>query len=300
MKVDESLRLASSPQPPAPVYHRGMIATFFYHNDKYTLPREDAMALDAEKRIFVAADGVTRDWGGVLEGVRPYPDPSPATDAADAAAGAVLSTLLADPAGEASMRRALEAANAAIREVNVQLGIAERVDWLENDLAGAVAAASTVNGDRLTAGWIGDCGVAVVRDGRLAWLTRDQLDDVTAWLAANPGTYDDARRVFIRSTLRNRPDHTRDGKPITYGVLTGEEGAPHYIETSTLDLRPGDVVATHTDGFRPYFAVPEFLEVLSGDPARWDEGLPDLVRRLVERDGEYSRERSLILYRHGG
>lgn len=271
-----------------------MVETFFYHNEKYTLPREDAMAVDADRRIFVAADGVTRDFGGVFEGLRPYPDPSPATDAADA----VAHTALAELQDGASATRALEAANAAVDRVNHGLGIWERCDWLEYDPAGAVAAVSRVDGDALTIGWIGDCGVAVVRDGALIHLTRDQLDEVLAYLAANPAPYDDPRRAFIRSTLRNRPDNTQDGRRITYGVLTGEEGATAYIETETFALQPGDVVATHTDGFRPYFQHPEFLATLSGDPAGWTEAVPAVMRALLAESHDYGKERSLILYRH--
>ena len=276
-----------------------MIATFFYHNEKYALPREDAMAFDADRKVFVAADGVTRDWGGVMEGLRPYPDPSPATDAADAVASTALQTLRACPGEEGCVRQALEAANEAVANVNTDLGFWEKCDWLECDLAGAVAAASMVDGDRLVIGWIGDCGVAVVRDGELAYLTRDQLEHVLAHLAANPATYDDPRRAFIRGTLRNRPENTDNGQPITYGVLTGEDGAVPYIETATFALQPGDVVATHTDGFRPYFASVEFLATLSGDPARWEEDVPAVMRRLIAADPEHGKERSLILYRHG-
>jgi serine/threonine protein phosphatase PrpC len=275
-----------------------MIANFFYHNERYTLPREDATALDAERGLFVAADGVTRDFGGVLQGLMPYPDPSPATDAADAVAETALETLRDCPGTEDCVRQALQAANEAVGDVNTDLGLWEKCDYLECDLAGAVAAVSMVREDTLTIGWIGDCGVAVVRDGRLAYLTRDQLDHLLGHLAANPATYDDARRVYIRGTLRNRPDTLHEGKPITYGVLTGEPEAARYIETVTLPLRPGDVVATHTDGFRPYFEAPEFLAVLSGDPARWEEDVPVVMRRLIDVNPEYGKERSLILYKH--
>lgn len=276
-----------------------MVTDFFRHNNRLTLPREDAMAFDVGRRAFVAADGVTRDWDGDPDNAHPYPDPSPATDAADAAAAAALQTLLSRGPGEATAHAALEAANAAVGAVNARLGLSERCDWLEFDLAGAVAAVSVVEGDTLFVGWIGDCGVAVIRDARLAYLTRDQLDHVQAHLAANPAPYNDARRVMIRSTLRNRPSHTAGGAPITYGVLTGEPDALAYIETAAVPLRNGDVVATHTDGFRPYFARPDFLAELQ-NAALWEARLPTTLQQLADSDHDLGRERSIILYRHGG
>jgi serine/threonine protein phosphatase PrpC len=275
-----------------------MIASFFFHNSRYTAPREDALTADTERNVFAAADGVTRDWDAIQAGTAAYPNPSPASDAADAASAAILDTLKDAAPMEESMRRALEAANAAVHAVNVQWNLFERCDYLEYDLGGAVAAAAWVAGNRLLTGWIGDCGVAVVRDGVLSWITRDQLDHVMAHLKNHPGEYDDARRVWTRRDLRNKPDATEDGRPITYGVLTGEPEAAAYIETSTFELQAGDVVATHTDGFRPYFANADFLALLSGDPERWQEGIPALSEALAGHSDAFGKERSLWLYKH--
>jgi serine/threonine protein phosphatase PrpC len=277
-----------------------MFASFFFHNTRYTAPREDALAANTERKIFAAADGVTRDWDALQRGEAAYPTPSPATDAADASAAAILDALETAEPSEAHLCRALEAANAAVRAVNERWDLWENPDYLQRDLAGAVAAVAWVHGNRLLAGWIGDCGVAVVRNGRLAWITRDQLDDVIAYLRRHPAVYDDARRVFTRRDLRNRPDAQEEGRPISYGVLTGEPPAESYIETAALDVQPGDVIAAHTDGFRPYFEEPDFLALLSGDPAGWQDGLPALSETLAERDDAFGKERSVWLYRHSG
>lgn len=275
-----------------------MFASFFFRNTRYTAPREDALAANTERKIFVAADGVTRDWDALQRGEAEYPTPSPATDAADAVAAAVLDALEAADPSEAALCRALEAANAAARAVNERWDLWENPDYLERDPAGAVAAVGWMHGGRLLAAWIGDCGVAVVRDGALAWLTRDQLDDVLAHLRRHPAVYDDARRVYCRRDLRNKPDAMEAGSPISYGVLTGEPEAASYIASAAVSLRPGDVVAVHTDGFRPYFEDPDFLALLSGDPAAWQDGLPALSRTLSDRDGAFGKERSLWLYRY--
>src|SRR5690606_23673347 len=103
----------------------------------------------------------------------------------------------------------------------------------------------------LAVGWIGDCGVAVIRKGSLVFQTRDQLEGLLAYLRERPAPYDDARRVYIRRELRNRPDFRPDGREVTYGVLTGEPSALPYIQTGSFLLRPGDVVAVYTDGFAP-------------------------------------------------
>lgn len=277
-----------------------MFASFFFHNLRYSAPREDALAANTERRIFIAADGVTRDWDALQRGEAPYPNPSPATDAADAVAAAALDALEMTAPSEAALRYALEAANAAARAVNERWKLVENPDYLERDPAGAVAAVGWAAGNRLLCAWIGDCGIAVVRNGALAWLSRDQLDNVLAHLARHPAVYDDARRVYCRRDLRNRPEAGENGQPISYGVLTGEPEADAYIETATRDLLPGEVVAVHTDGFRPYFEEPEFLAMLSGDPARWQNDLPALSEALAERDHAFGKERSVWLYKHAG
>ncbi|HEY3413586.1 MAG TPA: hypothetical protein VGM51_11115 [Armatimonadota bacterium] len=271
-------------------------AAFIFANERHLAPREDALAWDDDARIFVAADGVTRDWEAIRQGEAPYPDPSPATSAADAVARLALqAALCGDP-----LDRVLAEANDGVARVNDALGITGRCDYLKHDYAGAVAALARVDGDTLDIAWIGDCGVAVIRDGRLAYLTRDQLDGLTAFLAKNPAPFDDARRVYVRRDLRNKPDFRPGGADVTYGVLTGEPEAISYIETASIVLEPGDIVATHTDGFRPYFALPEFFALLSGGSDRWERELPQFTMELAARDAGCGRERSILLYQHKG
>jgi hypothetical protein len=193
---------------------------------------------------------------------------------------------------------ALVTTTPGVRALNESLGIWDNCDYLERDYAGAVAASAEIDGDLLHITWIGDCGVAVIRNGRLVYLTRDQLDNVTAFLAANPAPFNDERRVYIRRELRNRPDDLVDGKAVTYGVITGEPEAILYFESDAFELEPGDVVATHTDGFRPYFALPEFLALCSRDPNEWEQRLPAFTLDLASRDAAFGRERSIILYKH--
>ncbi|HEY3266117.1 MAG TPA: protein phosphatase 2C domain-containing protein [Armatimonadota bacterium] len=258
-------------------------------NARHAAPREDALGWDDEGGVIAATDGVTRDWEAIRQGLRPYPDPSPATDAADAAAAALVEAL----SGGAAFPNAFAIANAAVAEVNARWDIPRRCDYLEHDFAGAVAAAVRLEGRSLQVGWIGDCGVAVIRDGALLYLTRDQLDEVNAHLRANPAPFGDDRRVAIRRDLRNRPSHLHKGRPVTYGVLTGEPEALHYVEIATLDLLPGDVVCVHTDGFRPHFARAEFLAALAAGADAWKSAIPSADERLNAESGEYGRERSL-------
>jgi hypothetical protein len=269
---------------------------FIFANERHPAPREDALAWDNDARVYVAADGVTRDWEAIRQGETPYPDPSPATPAADAVARLALqAALCGDPLG-----RCLAEANDGVARVNDALGITGRCDYLKRDYAGAVAAAARVSENRLEIAWIGDCGVAIIRAGALIYLTRDHLDGLTAFLKENPAPFDDARRVYVRRDLRNKPDFHPDGRDVTYGVLTGEAEAVSYIETASLTLEPDDVVATHTDGFRPYFALPDFLALLSDGPDQWESELPHFTLGLATSDSEYGRERSILLYQHEG
>lgn len=269
-------------------------AAYIFANDRHKAPREDALAWDDDAHVFIAADGVTRDWEAIRQGEVPYPDPSPATSAADAVARLALqAALCGDP-----LDRTLSEANDGVARVNDALGINGRCDYLKRDYAGAVAAAARIAGDTLEIAWIGDCGVAVIRSGTLLYLTRDHLDGLTAYLKENPAPFDDARRVYVRRDLRNKPKFYPEGRAVTYGVLTGEAEAIPYIETASIPLESGDVVATHTDGFRPYFALPEFLRLLSGASDEWDGRLREYTLDLASRDPGFGRERSIILYKH--
>lgn len=270
------------------------IATFIFANERHRAPREDALAWDENARIFIAADGVTRDWDAIHTGAAQYPDPSPATAAADTVAQGTLQRALKNGPNAGALLQTTP----DVFALNEKLGIQGYCDFLERDYAGAVAASAEVDGNLLRMTWIGDCGVAVIRDGQLVYLTRDKLDNVTAFLAANPAPFDDERRVYIRRDLRNRPYYLVDGKPVTYGVITGEPEAILYFESEVFDLHPGDVVATHTDGFRPYFDREDFLSLLAGDPARWEEDLPQYALDLAARAPAFGRERSVILYKH--
>ena len=269
-------------------------AAFIFANERHLAPREDALAWDDDIRVFVAADGVTRDWDAIRQGDASYPDPSPATAAADLVAETALRNALRDGPHSGC----LVTTTPDVRAMNERLGLWGNCDYLERDFAGAVAAMAVVDGNALFVTWIGDCGVAVIRDGRLVYLTRDQLDSVTAYLKENPAPFDDARRVYIRRDLRNKPNFCPDGSDVTYGVITGEAQAILYFESDVFELEPGDVVATHTDGFRPYFALPEFLALLSQGQDAWERELPQFTMDLAARDAEFGRERSILLYQH--
>lgn len=269
-------------------------AAFIFANDRHAAPREDALAWDNDLRVFIAADGVTRDWQAIRDGIDAYPDPSPAAAAADLVAGTALHNALQNGPHSGC----LVTTTPNVRALNERLGLWGNCNYLDRDLAGAVAAMAVVDGNDLEMTWIGDCGVAVVRGGRLAYLTRDHLDEVTAYLAAHPAPFDDHRRTFVRRDLRNRPGFKPDGREVTYGVITGEPEANHYFEADVFRLLPGDVVATHTDGFRPYFEREDFLRLLSGGPDCWEEELPRFTLNLADREPAFGRERSIILYQH--
>lgn len=258
-------------------------------DSKYSKPREDAWA--EQDGVFCVADGITRDpitpldFGdlSIEELLRQYPDPSPATQAAEV----FCQSFIASPK---ALKPAFIAANEAIRALNQTHN--PQPDYLVNDYWGCVASAAVVRAGQLHWACIGDCGVAVFSGGKKMWQTPDGLADFTQHIAHHPGRWGDPnRRRLIRRDYRNNPQQWADGHCVGYGALTGELQAETFMHFGTQPVAAGDLIVCYSDGFAALLNEPNVA-------AHLQRGKQDFMRfdkQFSEQDyQQYGKERTLV------
>lgn len=217
-------------------------------------PDEDSAVCGPNRRAWAVADGVTRDR------YRPddFPDRSGAAQAARLFCDVLIGRLdrPVDCAGNDPLAAAFDAANAAIRHLNHRLGITARLDYGEYDYYGTVGAAVHLcAAGHLHLGAVGDCVVRVYDSaGALRLELPDGLADLRHYLATHPAAHDEG------------------GRPVGYGVLTGEPAALAFVRTARCTPRPGDRVVMATDGCLPLLDAPAFRERLRAFPVTDNTG----------------------------
>lgn len=210
--------------------------------------------------IMVAADGVTRG----PHNNEPYPSPSPAALAAQAAVRA-MAKFLADhhESNELAIAGAFIAGNQAVGHLNAELGLFQSCDYLAKDLAGTVAACAVAEGDLAYYGFIGDCGVAKLTSrGAVNWQTADEVTPVRKHFPDAKKVGLEERYRVVRRDFRNKP-----GAPHpTYGVMTGEREALTYVRSGQTSLDKGERLLVYTDGVTPYLNDGRFCQMLLDRP----------------------------------
>lgn len=194
---------------------------------------------DPDDLLLAVGDGVTRHPQGAV-----YPDPSPATRAAEAFCRAARDVSYHDP-----LRTVFARANRAIAGLNEVLGLGA-AQGAHADLAGTVGAIARCQGNVLEWAYIADSGVAVVGcSGGVEWETPDDLAPLRRRRFSEFEKLTRAERhVAIRDRFRNRVAPSAEG----FGVLTGEPEALGYVRTGARRLSGGEVVLVFSDGFRPF------------------------------------------------
>lgn len=216
---------------------------------------EDEFFVNADRGIFVVADGVTRrGFSG------PYPDPSPARAAAKATVKS-FSDANRGQFTERQMHKAFKRANESVRAVNRSLGLWDDHDWWGRDLAGAVAAGLVIQEALFVYGFIADCGVAQISaESGLLWHTPDLLAPAEKHFPSVEELGQKERFIRVRRDFRNRPE----AKHPTYGVLTGEEAALSYVQVGARPYGHGEVLAVYSDGAAPFVIKDSTFQQLLG------------------------------------
>ncbi len=198
--------------------------------------------------LLVVADGVGGNVAGAVASAL----------AVDVVRDALADSDAAPP--EESLRQAVEQANVRLgRAVAASPGLAGMATTLT-----AVALGS----GRLTIAHVGDTRAYLLRDERLRPLTKDQTV-VQSLVDAGVVDLEQARTHPLRSVL--------------LGALRGADGDTGHLETSTVDVRPGDRLLVCSDGLSGVVEH-ELLEKILVEEARPQAAVQRLVRAALAAD----------------
>ena len=245
---------------------------------RYAKPLEDHLPLGSERGLFIICDGATRNR--LADGR--YPDPSPAAAAASSFAGAAHASLLqSSGAPDARIRRAFEAGNEAVAELNRRLFPV--IDFNENDFACLAALVGVIEDGRFWFGTIADCTAWAITGGAATLLTTIQTEAVEAWIRGE-GIYSRKKERVCRE-IRNHREH-----PAAFGALTGEPAALDFVDQGSVALAGLDRLWLISDGVLELFQ--------RGDPRLANAGpeaLADAMEAIETAEAIRSDDKTLVL-----
>lgn len=254
-------------------------------------PVEDAVAVSGN--AVAVFDGVT------LLHQKPYPDPSPAAEAARAGAEAAVCFAAAHSTDADFMLNSFKAASEAICRVNEQHGITEKsVDYLKVQYAAAVGALAVFAEGILYYGHVNDCGVMLCTpEGEVIDnLTIDRTnfdkfhEDLRRKNGFEPGN--PAEHVYIRRHVVNNFALTFKDKPIEFPVLTGQPEALKGVYVRQRKITEPTMVLVYSDGFIPQLNAMDFRQkILAMQNPRIAKEYIDSYRAQTG----YQKEASLVV-----
>ncbi len=245
----------------------------------------------SEDSMAVVADGITRDSVEDLsilnfeEMIKQYPRPS----GAEIASKTICNQFQKMSGEKLTLTAMLISANEKVKHVN-DIYI-ETVDYLVNDYYGAVASAIRIRNELLEYAYICDCGIIVFdKNGNIKFQTDDDMSRVDKYFDAKGYPWHNPNaRLIVRRDYRNKPENK-----YSYGAITGEKEAEHYIRNGIVKISKGDYVIVYSDGFINYFNRGDFFSnIKTFDSNTFD----DYVEAVAETDYEkYGKEKTVVLY----
>lgn len=255
----------------------------FLEDNAKNKPIEDCLwwtaSSDLSRHVFAVADGVTRSVpvGGS------YPDPSawhPANIFCSQIRSLRDARWRSKDAAKKAIVDAFRHANEGIYCFNTaQCVTSETVDYFEKDYFGCVGVMGVLLDNTLHYGYIGDCGLLVFdKDLNPVFLSsNNELGPLEMFREGMVFTGAKERSIFVRRNLRNHP-HSR---AMTYGALTGEEGALPYVRTGSISLELQDTAILFSDGILPFIFDVQFRAVLRNQLYSGDDSV-ELVRKTID------------------
>lgn len=250
-----------------------------------------------EDNIFCVADGVTRDsiYGEsipypqnkqeVEEWIKVYPNPSGAYEAAKICAESFVEKLLEydKKIDENVILDAIRIANNKIAKINEN----RKIDYLANDLFCCVSVGGCIIENTLYCFSIGDCHITAFDENfNIKFNTinnHKQFEDyLEIYSKENEYDWNNPKdRVMVRRDFRNKPGKLYNNKEISFGVLSGEKEAEHYIDVYKVDLSQIKYICAYSDGCEPFFETKEIAKKIIIEPEQ------------LKNEG---KERTLVIY----
>ena len=251
----------------------------------------------ANDREAIVADGITRDPIGIsdfskhtnIDMIKQYPRPS----GAELAARKVCDSF-SNSSG--TLKERLVIANKEVKVLNQKY--IKNCDYLENDYYGTVASCINIQNNVLNYAYICDCGIIVYdSNGNIKFKTEDDKElysDPYIDKIGIPWYLPEAREI-VRSKYRNNLNNIIDGKCVSYGALTGEEDAIHFIREGSVHLDNEDIIVVYSDGFTNYLNDNEFInQLLNFNKEKFEEFIENKSKEDYEK---YGKEKTLVIYK---
>jgi len=230
-----------------------------YVKKNYSYPQEDYLITSDIPPVFVVSDGVTLNFGKLVEDNLPYPNPSPAGEVSKIFCEAVIKSVKEkyDKFSETDIKNVFKEANSEVATYNTKIG--------KSDISGNKTGFYSATGS-----------FAVIRDNKAYW---------TSICDSFVAHFDKNMNVKFMST----------GVCTPYAVINGEEQMAEYLENGIFDLEKGDSVFVFTDGFEQYVKNPDFQKLFLEEDENIKERIAQFSEKMNLEDPEkYGHERSLI------
>lgn len=289
-----------------------MIYKIFLPNSLYghLMPSEDSLFFD--EKIFCVADGITRDpifpkdfTNRKIENIlKQYPNPSGARLSADMFCEMFVKSLKNKNTSIEKVRNAFIVANKAIAKLNRKY--IKKIDYLVNDFFGCVASGGVIENNKLYWGGICDCGIIIYnKNGRIKfqtpnWMKPFEYYEIKHLRKKNFDWLKFDYRKLIRSEYRNNAKKIINNKCISYGALTGEKSAEHFMNFGEIKLSKGDLIVFYTDGFEATVQHKNFFSIIyQNSISLMDQKFIPFSLTLEKKDHDkYGKERTLIAIVH--
>lgn len=250
-----------------------------------------------KEKIFCIADGVTRDsiYGEAIpypknkkeveQWIEVYPNPSGAYEAAKICVEQFVKYVSEEVVEDKEVLfEIVKKVNKEIAKINEK----RNINYLANDLFCCVAVGGKITDDKLYCFSIGDCHIITLDDKcNVEFSTINnhlQFENYLNNEYCKTHEFDwnkSEDRIMVRKDYRNKPDMKYNGQEVSFGVLSGENEAEHYIETYEVELTKVKYICAYSDGCEPFFKTRDTIEEIIKNPDRiQDEG----------------KERTLIIY----
>ena len=267
--------------------------------------REDYSLQSKKFPIFSVADGVTL----AIKPGKTYPVPSGAGEVAKIFCRSAINDserTYADFQAK-NILDIFTQSNTEARNYNSKRGRTEKtINYFDIDYFCATAAFALVRKSELFWGAIGDARVVLKdRNGKIRFSSHDRvapIEKLTARKIKHPKPQE--KKYFQQKYFRNKIG--AKGELVGYGVINGEEEALCYVEYGKAKIQKGDQLFIFSDGFAPYFRLPNFRKLFLEWPSGLEKKISDFTQAHVSgrlpRNAEkqyrflykYASERSLF------